>query len=133
MKLSNNAKILLEEKRKIKYDMKHINGGFSDGVEIKPGQHAGLMNISVDIYGGSNGLSHPHQVPQSIRELQEAYIAAAKTGNPSATDFKPELEAYYTNLKRAISFEIVRLIQQFDQGASTAIATAVQKINEKYQ
>jgi len=134
MKLSNEAKKIVEgNKKKIKYDMKNINGGFSDGVEIQPGEHSGIMNISVNIYGGNTKSAHPYQVPPSIKKLQAAYIAATQVGDPVSGNLKVQLEAYYTNLRRAISLEMVKLIQQFDAGASESISTAVQTINQKYQ
>ena len=134
MRLSDEYRRLKEgNKKKIKYDMKNINGGFSDGVEIKPGEHAGVMDISVNIYGGSQGLAHAHQVPPSIQEIQKAFIAAQQTGDPIGAELRADLEAYYANLRRAISLEIVRLIQQFDAQANESIANAVAKINQKYQ
>lgn len=136
MRLADTYRNLVTEKKKsnaVKYDMQNINGGFSNGVEIKPGSHAGVMDISVNIYGGNQKTAHPHQVPQSIQQLQEAYIAARKTGDPVASDIKIELEAYYTNLRKAISLEVIRLMQQFDTQAKESIAATVARINQRYQ
>tara|TARA_R110000822_G_scaffold128195_28_gene263970 strand:- start:7408 stop:7809 length:402 start_codon:yes stop_codon:yes gene_type:complete len=133
MKLSNEARRVVEgRKKKIRYDMKNISGGFSEGVDIMPGQHSGVMDISIDIYGGSKSTAHSYEVPPSIKQLQTAYIAATQKGDPVASDIKRQLEAYYTNLRRAISLHIVHLMQQFDSGANDAITSAVKKINSKY-
>lgn len=132
MKLTEEYRRLLREK-KIRYDMKNVNGGFSGGVDIKPGQDPGVMNISINIYGGSQSIAHPYQVPQRIKELQEAYAAARQSGDPSSEEFKTELREYYNNLKRAISLYVVKSMQQFDEQASVAIQNAIQQINAKYQ
>lgn len=132
MKLANEYKKLLEAKQKIKYDMLHINGGFSNGVEIVTGQTSNIMNISVDIYGGGKSMAHSHQVPPTIQELQESFIAARTTGDPVARDIKLKLETYFANVRRAISWEIVSLLKELDQKSSTVIAAAVQRVNNAY-
>ena len=132
MKIAEEYRKLLREK-KIKYDMKNVNGGFSGGVDIKPGQTAGVMNVAVNIYGGSQSTAHAYEVPPKIKDIQEAFIAARQTGDPVAADLKTELNAYYNNLKRAISLHIVQAMQQFDAQANASIQTAIQQINAKYQ
>lgn len=125
---------LYEEKtKKVRYDMVNVNGGFSDGVEIKPGDNPSVMNVSVNIYGGSLQRSHPYNVPKSIADLQQAYIAAQQSGDPVSTQIKDQLEAYYNNLRRAISLEIVALLKSFDEQANAGITRAVTNLNKKYQ
>jgi hypothetical protein len=132
MKIAEEYRRLLREK-KIKYDMQNVNGGFSGGVDIEPGQHAGVMNISVNIYGGSQSTAHAYEVPPRIKELQEAFIAARQKGDPVAGELHSELKEYYSNLKRAISLHVVKAMQIFDQQASSSIQAAIQSINAKYQ
>jgi len=132
-KLCEEYKRQLNERKKIKYDMRNVNGGFSDGVEIKVGANAGVMDVSVDIYGGGNNLYHPFSVPPAIQKLQEAFLAAKRTGDPVASEIQNQLESYYANIRRAVSLEMVRLMQDFDKNAAGVITNAVQTINGRYQ
>lgn len=133
MKLTDAYIKLNEEAKKIRYDMTNINGGFSDGVEIKPGNSASVMNISVNIYGGSPKTSKPYAVPKSIADMQQAYIAAQQSGDPVSSDIRSELETYYNNLRTAISLEVVNIMKNFDAQARDAINRAVANMNKKYQ
>lgn len=133
MKLVEAYRLLQEESKKIRYDMTNVNGGFSDGVEIKPGENSGVMNVSVNIYGGSPKTTHPYNVPPSIAQKQEAYIAARQTDDPSSAAFERELETYYTMLRQAISLEMVAIMKNFDEQAGLVISRAVANVNKKYQ
>jgi len=129
--ISEEYRKLLREK-KIKYDMQNVNGGFSGGVDIAPGQTAAVMNVSVNIYGGSQDTVHAHQVPPRIQQMQEAFLAAKANGDPAAGEFQQELKEYYNNIKRAISLHVVKAMQAFDQQANASIQAAIQQINQKY-
>ena len=132
MKLSETYRLLSEEAKKIRYDMVNINGGFSGGVEIKPGTTPANMNISINIFGGSQSNSIAYNVPKRISEMQQAYIAAQQTGDPVSGEIKTELETYYNNLRQAISLEIVALMKSFDAQAKEAVTRAVTNMNKKY-
>lgn len=123
---------LEEAQKRIKYDMVNVNGGFSDGVDIRPGTNAGLLAISVDIYGGGTKNSMMYNVPQKIAEYQAAYVEARRTGDSVAPDLNRELQSYYKNLKKAISIEAVRLISQFDQEMKVVVDKAVANMNKRY-
>lgn len=132
MKLIEAYKLLKEEDQKIRYDMTNINGGFSDGVEIKPGSDSTTMNVSVNIFGGGQSNSLPFTVPTQISDMQQAYVAAQQTGDPVSGDIAGELEAYYNNLRTAISLEMVALMKKFDADANAVISRAVANMNKKY-
>ncbi len=123
---------VISEAKKIKYDMVNVNGGFSDGVNVQPGSNASVLSISVDIYGGGTKNSHLYKVPKKIADYQAAYIAAMKLGDPTSTALSAELEAYYKNLKKAISLEVVTLISQFDGQMKVVIDSAVANLNRRY-
>ena len=130
----NLSDFVNENRKKIKYDMRNINGGFSDGVEIRPAQNdPAIMNITINIYGGSKNSFNAYKVPPRIQELQSAFLKTRQTGDPFAAEFKKELDAYYDNLKRAIGLEMVRLIQEFDAQAKDSIGRAIGKLNQRYQ
>lgn len=131
-KLSSMYEQTILEARKIKYDMINVNGGFSDGVTVQPGANAGLLSISVDIYGGGTKASHVYKVPRKIAEYQSAYLAARRTGDPTSAVLSSELQSYYKNLKKAISLEVVALISQFDNQMKTVVDTAVANLNKRY-
>lgn len=135
MKLSEEYKKIISERKKKKnsYSMKTVNGGFSDGVDIKPGANAGVMNIGIDIYGGSEGITHPHRVPPKIQQYQQAYLQARQTGDPMSEDFKVELERYYADLRNTISARFIQLLEQLDQNVSQVVANAVKEANSRYQ
>lgn len=125
---------LMERKsKKIKYDMQHVNGGFSDGVEIGIGSDASKVNVKIDIYGGSNNTVAPYPVPRSIRDLQDAYIAAKNQGDPVTPEIKSELESYYKNLRKAISLEVLELIKNFDKQVKESVDRTVSTYNSKFK
>jgi len=132
MKLIEAYKLLKEEEQKIRYDMVNINGGFSDGVEIKPGSDSTVMNVSVNIFGGSQSNFLPFTVPKQVSDMQQAYIAAQQTGDPVSADIASELESYYNNLRTAISLEMIALMKRFDAEANAVITRAVANMNKKY-
>lgn len=113
--------------------MQYVNGGFSDGVDIGIGQDASKVNIKIDIYGGSNNTSTPYQVPRSIQDLQDAYVAAKQQGDVVTPEIKKELEDYYNNLKRAISLEVLGLIKNFDAQVKEAVDRTVANYNSKFK
>lgn len=123
---------VITEAKKIKYDMINVNGGFSDGVTVQPGANAGVLSISVDIYGGGTSANHMYKVPKKIAEYQAAYLAARRVGDPASAELSTELQAYYKNLKKAISIEVVNLISQFDSQMKTVIDSAVTNLNKRY-
>lgn len=126
-------KRLREDKRKaIRYDMHYVNGGYSDGVDIKPSSNVSNMDVTINIYGGNQGSKNMYAVPASIRELQEALLAARRIGDPVASDIRIELDDYYENLRRAISLEVVRLMKDFDANMKQRLDIIVQNINQKY-
>ena len=131
LNLKKYAKEVITEKKKIKYDMKNVNGGFSDGVEIRPGQHAGVMNISIDIYGGSTSTALAYPVPDRIKQLQTGFLAARRTGDPVDQALYGELEAYYENLRRAIALEVYQLMRQFDAQVGQVVSNAVNNYNQR--
>ena len=127
-------KYLIEErrkKRKLKYNMTAVNGGFSDGVEIIPGDGEQL-NLSIDIYGGTQKNIHSYKLPEEIYELRKAYNIAVKSGDPTAPEIKEKLDAYYDEVKRVVSVEIVKLLKIFDDKAQRVIDSAINTVNSKY-
>lgn len=132
MKLRDLAYPIYEEKKKIKYDMTAINGGFSDGVDIMPAQGGATMDVSVDIYGGTQTQAHLYQVPPAIQKLQQQVVAAKQRGVPVPQETTRQLNTYYNNIKQLISVTMVKLMKQLDAGAKESITAIIQQENAKY-
>jgi hypothetical protein len=131
--LRDLARTMLSEARSFKYDMKYINGGFSNGVKVEPSMDGATAHVSVDIYGGGQSQKIPIQVPPKIQQLITAVSTAEQRGDPAAVQLRDELNAYYRNIKKLIGFKMVKLFEQMDAQAGQLIAQAVSEINAKYE
>jgi hypothetical protein len=130
------APVVEGEKKKAKYDMQNVNGGFSmsNGVQASPGTgpDAGKLYVSVNLYGGGKPQQHAFPVPDRIRELLMATQAADQSLDPVEGDLRGELSEYYKALRKEITIAMIRLIRKFDAAAGQAIVQAVENLNRRY-
>ncbi len=111
MKLRNLVKLIKEEKSK--YDMNFINGGFSDGVEIKYDAQTApnSINISISIYGGGAASNTAFQVTPELASNPE-FIAAVKA---------------------QLSTVMMRLLRKLDQDAMVYAKSIISKNTAQFQ
>jgi len=118
--------------KKIRYDMKNLSGGFSDGVDIETGRTPGTISLSVNIYGGGANVKHTIKLPDKIAKLQSAYIMAVKNNDPTAKELKLQLNSYYNLIKKALSTQVSKMLMDFDSEFGRRMRMIIKKINARY-
>lgn len=103
-----------------KFEMKYMNGGFNNGVRIKPDK-GGKALVEIKIYGGGEKKSMSiGPLPANIQKLVKAYEIQATDGedSPEITD---ELKKYFKNLSDNLSIEAISILQEADNKMLAAI------------
>ena len=143
MKLSAHIRRLLEEEdpkqeKQIEemnsYDMKYVNGGFKNSVDVQPGvgENLGKVSISINIYGGAEKDKITISTPQKIKELLQAYQIAVHRQDPSADKIKQQLESYYSVLKDTIGKHFVEVMKKMDLEAKQVLLKSINEVNSNY-
>lgn len=120
-----------EKDDSLKYEMTYVNGGFNNGVEIKPGR-GGKIELSIAIYGGGEkktlGIS---PLPPSITKLTQAYEIGADrdTDVPEITD---ELKRYFDELNQALSMKVIDILREADEKVKKAIKETFSSVNQGF-
>ena len=104
----------------LKYEMKYVNGGFNNGVELKPDRD-GKVNIKIAIFGGGKEKSLTvGPLPKEIAKLVRAYEIEANQGN-DAQDVTQELQQYFEEKNTILSQKIILILQECDQKVEQTI------------
>lgn len=105
----------------LKYELTHANGGFNDGVEIKPAKN-GKLQLTISLYGGgdvkSMGIS---PLPPNIAKLVKAYEVGATNDDSSTPEITDELKKKFEDLKVKLSLDIIQILQDTDAKIGQAI------------
>lgn len=103
-----------------KFEMKYMNGGFNNGVKIKPDKD-GKALVEISIYGGGEKKNMSvGPLPESIRKLIKAYEIQATKGEDSE-EITGELKEYFKKLSDNLSIEAISILQEADQKMLNAI------------
>lgn len=109
----------------LKYDLTYANGGFNDGVEIKPGKN-GSLEMKITLYGGGEQkVMKIKPLPQKIATLIQAYEVGANNNDTSTPEITQELQSYFLKIKEKISFDIIRFMQELDDKIEQSIKEAI--------
>lgn len=115
----------------LKYEMIYVNGGFNNGVELKPASD-GKVELSIAIYGGGEkktlGIS---PLPPSIAKLMKAYeVGAASDANtPEITD---ELKRYFAEINQSLSMKVIDILKEADEKVKAAIKSTFRETNQGF-
>lgn len=111
----------------LKYTMTYANGGFNNGVEIKPGKD-GKIELNIAIYGGgeqkSLGISG---LSPEIEKLIRAYEIGA-TSNEEAPELVDGLKGYFTKINQVLSMKIIQILQKTDNEIAAAIKQTFKEV-----
>lgn len=115
----------------LKYEMTYVNGGFNNGVEIKPG-HDGKIELSISIYGGGEqkklGIS---PLPPAVTKLTKAYEIGANQDidSPEITD---ELKRYFDEINQTLSMKVIAILREADEKVKAAIQSTFKQVNQGF-
>lgn len=110
----------------LKYEMKYVNGGFNNGVEIKPDKD-GKANIEISIYGGGTKKTlSVGPLPVEIAKLIKAYEVSANQGQETP-EITGELQKYFENLNTTLSQKIIEIMMDMDSKVEAAIRETFKK------
>lgn len=104
----------------LKYEMKYVNGGFNNGVQIKPDKD-GKANIEISIYGGGTKKTlSVGPLPPQIAKLIKAYEVSATQGQETP-EITGELQKYFEQLNTILSQKIIQILTEADAKVERAI------------
>ena len=109
-----------KEDETLKYTMTYANGGFNNGVEIKPGKD-GNIELSITIYGGGeNKTLTISKLPSTIDKLIRGYEIGATT-NQDTSELTDGLKDYFNRINQILSMRVIEILQQTDEQIKMAI------------
>lgn len=104
----------------LKYEMKYVNGGFNNGVEIKPDKD-GKALIEISIYGGGTKKTlSVGPLSSQISKLIKAYEISA-TQSQNTPEITGELQKYFEQLNTTLSQKIIQILTEADAKVERAI------------
>lgn len=107
----------------LKYELTYANGGFNDGVEIKPAKQ-GKVELTISLYGGGEirkMLVGPP--PPELAKLLQAYEAGTTNEKDTTPEITGELQRQFDDMKVRLSMTIIEILQEADSKIETAIKT----------
>ena len=121
-----------EKEDAFKYEMQYANGGFNNGVEVKPDRD-GKLQLKISIYGGGEQkVMKIHPVPKSIEKLISAYEQTADQNDNSAPEITEELQKYCDSVRKALSAQLIEIVTDADNKIKEAIQRTFSKINSGF-
>jgi hypothetical protein len=117
------------------YDMKYVNGGFANSVDVQPGtnEDSGKVNVSINIFGGGEKKQITLPTPPKIQQMLKAYEVSLKKQDPSADRIKVQLEKYYADLKISIAEKFINVMKEMDAKSKQVLIQSIKETNGKYQ
>jgi len=117
----------VQKDESLKYTMTYANGGFNNGVELKPGKD-GKIELSITIYGGgeSKSLGISRFSPQ-IEKLVKAYQVGAET-QQGTEDITKGLKDYFSRVNQVLSMKIIQILQETDTKIQASIKETFKEV-----
>lgn len=111
----------------LKYEFTYANGGFNNGVELKPGKN-GKIELDISIYGGGEkktmGISG---YPAEIQKLIQAYEVGATSGQETE-DITKALKGYFQRVNQTLSMKIISILENADNQIKNAIKQTFKEV-----
>ncbi len=111
----------------LKYELSYANGGFNNGVELKPGKD-GKIELKISIYGGGEqktmGISG---YPSEIKKLIQAYEVGASSGQETE-DITNALKGYFQRINQTLSMKIISILENADTQIKQAIKETFKEV-----
>lgn len=114
-----------------KYEMQYANGGFNNGVEVKPDKD-GKAQLKIAIYGGGEQkVMKLSPMPDSIAKMIKAYELSA-TSNQDTPEITTELQKYFDKIRTLLSAKIIQIVTRMDEEIKIAITETFKDVNKEY-
>ena len=116
-----------EKDDSLKYEMQYVNGGFNNGVQVKPDKN-GRANVEISIYGGGEKKSLScGPLPYDITKLIKAYEISAEQ-NSDSPEITGELQKYFREVSEKLSRQIISILQETDIKVYQAIKSTFKEL-----
>lgn len=110
----------------LKFEMQYVNGGFNNGVNVKPDKD-GKLNVEISIYGGGRRKTlSVNPTSQNVKKLLNAYEIAATDGQ-SDEHITVELQKYCKEIEEDLSMKIINILTEVDEKVKAVIKETMQK------
>jgi len=120
-------KIKVPQDEMFKFEMQYMNGGFNNGVLVKPDKN-GKALLEISIYGGGEKKNMSvGPLPQSIQKLIQAYEISAQK-NQDNQEITGELKKYFKKLSDTLSIEVISILQEADKKVLEAIKRTFKQV-----
>lgn len=120
-------KVKQSKDESLKFTMTYANGGFNNGVELKPGKD-GKVELSITIYGGgekkSLGISG---LSPEIEKLVRAYEVGA-TSQQDTPEIVTGLKDYFNRVNQVLSMKIMTILQEADNQIKESIKETFKQV-----
>jgi len=112
---------------RLKFEMKYVNGGFNNGVQVKPDKD-GKALIEIAIYGGGEKKTlSVGPLPKEIAKLIQAYEIGANQ-NTDAPEITGELQKFFTQIQQQLSMKVINILKEADEKVALAIKETFKNI-----
>jgi len=117
----------VQKDESLKFTMTYANGGFNNGIELKPGKE-GKIELSIAIYGGGEPKSLGiHGFNPEIKKLINAYEVGA-TNQQDTADITKALKEYFKRVNQVLSLKVIEILQGADNQIKDAIKQTFKEV-----
>lgn len=112
---------------RFKFEMKYVNGGFNNGVQVKPDKD-GKALLEIAIYGGGEKKTlSVGPLPKEIAKLIQAYEIGANQ-DTDAPEITGELQKFFAQIQQQLSMKIINILKEADEKVAMAIKETFKNI-----
>lgn len=116
---------------RFKYEMTYANGGFNNGVQVKPDKD-GKANVEISIYGGGEKKTlSVGPLPPEIAKLVTAYELSANQ-DQNTPEITEELQKYFAQVQTLLNAKIIEILKQADLQIANAIKETIKQVGANY-
>lgn len=117
---------------RFKYEMTYANGGFNNGVQVKPDKD-GKANVEISIYGGGQKKTLTvGPLPPEIAKLVSAYELSANQ-DQNTPEITTELQKYFAQVQTLLNAKVLEILKQADLQIANAVKETFSQINQSKQ
>jgi len=114
---------------RFKYEMTYANGGFNNGVQVKPDKN-GKANVEISIYGGGQKKTLSiGPLPPQIEKLVSAYELSANQ-DQNTPEITEELQKYFSQVQTLLNAKIIEILKQADLKIANAVKETFSQVNQ---